>query len=42
MTPASYTASAVLWVVGLAAAGWGGGLVITAAVNHLTRRGSRK
>ncbi len=38
----SYTASALFWIITLAALGWGSGLAITAAVNHLTRRGGRK
>ncbi len=41
-TSTTYAASAVLWILGLAAAGWGGGLVITAAVDRLTNRGGRK
>ncbi len=39
---ASYAASAALWVIGLAAAGWGSGLIIAAAKNRLTNRGAGK
>ncbi len=39
---AIYVWSALFWILALAALGWGGGLAITAAVNHWNRRGGRK